>query len=334
MKAIFRISGIIYLIFLILWFYSCKKEFVPTLTTTDITNITSTSVISGGTITDEGSSPVIARGVCWNKMSNPTVEDNKTVDNAGIGTFNSSITGLSNNITYYLRSYATNGAGTSYGNELSFILWMNVPGPSITDADGNSYYSVKIGVQIWMAKNLNTTKYNDISLIPNLTINSEWEAEEGTTGHNGAYCWYDNDAATYKTAYGAFYNWYAVNTGKLCPVGWHIPSDAEWTVLVNYLGGEYVAGDKLKEAGQIHWYGVYSGQSTATNESGFTALGGGHRTYYGAYEKIGTIGLWWSATSSDATGAVGCGMSYGDTDVGINGPRNKKEGYSVRCIKD
>lgn len=144
----------------------------------------------------------------------------------------------------------------------------------VVDAGGNVYTTVIIGNQEWFTENLRTTKYNNGTPIPNITSNSEWG--NLTTG---AYAWYDNDEATYKYAQGALYNWYAVETGNLCAAGWHVPTDAEWTTLTDYLGGASVAGGKLKATGTIEaetglWHDPNTG---ATNETGFTALPGGGR---------------------------------------------------------
>ena len=162
----------------------------------------------------------------------------------------------------------------------------------IKDGDGNVYTSVKIDTQVWIVENLKTTKYNDGIAIPLVTDNSDWG--NLTTS---AYCWYTNDAAANKSTYGSIYNWYAVNTGKLCPTGWHVPTDEEWTILINYLGGGSVAGNKLKEAGTIHWISPNAG----TNESGFTALPGGRRTSAGIYVSLTDYGYWWSSTESSST---------------------------------
>ena len=173
--------------------------------------------------------------------------NSKTTDGSGTGTFTSSITGLTAGTTYYVRAYATNSAGTGYGNDISFTTQQGGVG-NVTDDDGNVYHSVTIGTQVWMVENLKTTKYNDGTSIPLVTDATDW--------HNlltPGYCWNNNDEATYKATYGALYNWYTVNTGNLCPTGWHVPGDAEWTTLTTYLGGEDVAGGKLKEVGITHW---------------------------------------------------------------------------------
>jgi len=196
---------------------------------------------------------------------------------------------------------------------------------TVTDIDGNVYKTVTIGTQVWMASNLKTTKYNDGKNIPNVTVDGTWE-----TLTTGAYCWYNNDEATYKATYGALYNWYAVNTGKLCPVGWHLPTDAEWTKLITYLGGKSVAGGKLKETGAIHWY---IPNTEATNSSGFTALPGGYRYDNEAFDGVGYYGTWWCSTELNTNTAWGWSMGYGGSSAGRS-IYNKASGFSVRCLRD
>ena len=200
----------------------------------------------------------------------------------------------------------------------------NVTYGTITDIDGNVYKTVTIGTQTWMAENLKVTRYNDGTAIPNVTDNAAWAGLS-----TGAYCWYNNDIS-HKATYGALYNWYAVNTGKLAPAGWHVPTDGEWTTLTTYLG-ESVAGDKLTETGISHWANPNAG---ATNETGFTALPGGHSD--GFFGFIGYIGCWWSATEYDPYSvffrSLGLGPINGIVSRGINW--NKSVGYSVRCVKD
>jgi len=172
-----------------------------------------------------------------------------------------------------------------------------------------------------MVENLKTTSYNDGTAIPLVTDNTAW-SNLSTPG----YCWYNNDAATYKVTYGALYNWYTVNTGKLCPTGWHVPTDAEWTTLTTYLGGESIAGGKLKETGTSHWDSPNTG---ATSETGFTALPGGLRYYDGTFDGLGYYGLWWGATED----AWGQGVGYDYIDV-TRGSSDKSYGFSVRCVRD
>jgi uncharacterized protein (TIGR02145 family) len=200
-------------------------------------------------------------------------------------------------------------------------------GTTINDADGNIYHTVTIGTQVWMVENLKTTKYNDGTAIPLVTDGEAW-GKLTTPG----YCWYNNDAATFKATYGALYNWYAVNTGKLCPTGWHVPTDAEWTKLTTFLGGNGIAeGGKLKETGTSHWKSPNTG---ATNVKGFTALPGGYRGGYGvAFYNVGSYGYWWSSTESRSYSAWRREMGYDESDVSSN-DGNKEAGCSVRCIRD
>ena len=195
------------------------------------------------------------------------------------------------------------------------------------DTDGNVYHTVNIGKQVWMVENLKTTKFNDGTVISLVSDIIAWGSL--TTP---AYCWYNFniDESTYKNIYGALYNWHTVKTGKLCPKGWHVPSDAEWTTLTTHLGGENVAGDKLKETGTAHWT---RSKTVATNESGFTALPGGLRDDYGAFDYLYVQGHWWSSTEYDKGYAWRRGLSSLYSDV-FRRAYSKAFGYSVRCIKD
>lgn len=198
------------------------------------------------------------------------------------------------------------------------------PLTTVSDIDGNVYHPIKIGNQIWMVENLKTTKFSDGVRIDNIKDNTSWNNLTSP-----AYCWYANDVAN-KTVYGALYNWYSVNTGKLCPSGWHVPSDEEWTIMTTLLGGENIAGGKLKEAGNAHWINSNLG---ATNESGFTALPGGNRIFNGVFDYEGVRGSWWTATDFDSRTAWQRVMYciYGDVS---RSNYYMRFGFSVRCLKD
>ena len=301
----------------------------PVLSTATVNSITGISATSGGNVTAQGSSAIDARGVCWSTSQNPTTADAHTTDGSGTGSFTSNMTGLIANTLYYVRAYATNGSGTSYGNLLTFTTPQGTGG-TVTDMDGNVYHTITIGTQVWLVENLKTTRYNDGTSIPLVTDNNAWK-NLTTPG----YCWYNNDAAANKTAYGALYNWYAVNTGKLCPAGWHVPTDAEWTTLTTYIGGETIAGGKMKltgtiEAGTGLWHDPNTG---ATNESGFSAVPADMRDGIGAFNAIGYGGYWWSSSrnlSSDAWYRdVGCNDGGVTRSTIFN-----SEGLSVRCIRN
>lgn len=204
---------------------------------------------------------------------------------------------------------------------------------TVIDQDGNKYKTVTIGKQTWMAENLRTTIYNDGTAIPNITADNEWVALA-----SDAYCNYNNTISIDSIAtFGRIYNWYAVNTGKLAPTGWHVATDTDWTELTNYLGGPIVAGSKLKEIGTTHWI---SPNNNATNQIGFTALPGGYRynvgnfCNHGAFCNQGYNGFWWSATESNATNAWHRNISHANSGIDRSGGSSKVLGFSVRCVKD
>jgi hypothetical protein len=208
----------------------------PTLTTTAASAITITTASSGGSISSDGGATVTARGIAWSTNNNPTIDlSTKTVDGSGTGIFTSDISGLAAGTTYYVRAYATNSFGTSYGNQIIF-------NSSVTDVDGNVYGAVKIGNQVWTKENLNVSKYRNGDIIPQVTNQTEWS--NLTTG---AWCYYENSTAN-GTTYGKLYNWYAVNDPRgLAPQGWHVSSNDEWTVLTTFLGGKALREAKLKK---------------------------------------------------------------------------------------
>jgi uncharacterized protein (TIGR02145 family) len=310
----------IFLICSVICLTACKKEPEPlALTTAGVTDITYLSATSGGDITSDGGSVITSRGVCWSIAQSPTTDDSKTEDGSGSGAYSSTLTDLTPNTTYYVRAYATNSDGTAYGDELPFSTGL------LTDIEGNTYNAITIGDQVWMQENLKVTKLNDGTEIPNVTDEDTW----GNTNEPG-FGWYDNYEATYGDTYGAMYNWYTVNTGKLCPDGWHVPTDAEWTILTDFLGGEEIAGGKLKEAGTEHWDAP---NTDATNVSGFTALPGGYRSNGGEYYSIKWQGRWWTSSIVDNMYVWTRHMQSNIANVNRYA-MNRNYGFSVRCLKD
>lgn len=212
----------------------------------------------------------------------------------------------------------------------TFILLSNLSAfgqennQTVTDTDGNVYNTVIIGSQTWLKEDLKVTKYNNGQIIQNITDITVWKINNP----GGAYCWYNNDVGN-KSTYGALYNWYAVQTGNLCPKGWHVPTDTEWKILATYLGIK-VAGGKLKETGTSYWVQPNKG---ADNSSGFTALPGGYRGGDGSFSSIGYGGCWWSSTEHDAYNAWYWGMGYFVSNVG-KAYVHMSSGLSVRCVKD
>jgi len=192
---------------------------------------------------------------------------------------------------------------------------------TIKDIDGNVYHSVTIGTQVWMVENLKVTKYNDNTSIDNITNTNTWNSLT-----SGAYCNYNN-LDSYVSTYGRLYNWQAVNTGKLAPKGWRIPTKSDWETLIAFLGGEGVAGGKLKATGSV-WASPNTG---ATNESGFSGLPGGCNV--NGYVEIGLDGNYWSSTSETCNFAWFLNQ-YKDKSSAELACTNKNYGYSVRCIKE
>lgn len=296
----------------------------PVVSTTAISIISQTSAVSGGNVTEDGGNAVTAKGICWSTTTSPTINDNLTNDGMGTGVFISNIVGLIASTTYYVRAYATNTAGTAYGNELSFAT-PHADCGTVTDADGNSYNTVIIGSQCWMRQNLKTTKYKNNSTITVLATNTDWQ--NNTTG---AYANYSNNN-TYVTDYGRLYNWYAVvNNAGLCPNGWHIPSDTEWQTLIDYVGGNAIAGGIIKESGTSHWNTPNTG---ATDASGFTALPGGYRNDAGYFFGIKDYGYFWSTTENNSTTSWRRDFYYNLQEVARTSFK-KLSGLSVRCVKD
>lgn len=431
------------MLFLIIAF-SCKKNppsVIPTIKTSEVAKITPTTANCGGEVVAEGDAFVTARGVCWSLQPNPALEDYKTIDGTGIGNFTSSITGLKSELTYYVRAYATNAAGTVYGEQKVFITppidpkvtkpvisyvtphtatvnvnikyydisqidkygicWstnidpypnnpnvntiyfhsssdttsvdytykmLQLPlnttfyirafvaktvgptyyygdvntfttvdnnGPNVTDIDGNVYHSVTIGSQAWMVENLKVKHYRNGDAIPYVSDYNQW-----ATSISGAlfYETYLNQSSL--DALGGLYNWYAINDSrKIAPMGWHVPSNAEWQSLLDFLGGSSSAGIKLKEAGFAHWSIPNSHWTPnlpdATNEWGFTALPGGKVFDNGRIiiANGGLYGYWWMADENNATTGLNFSLGFDYISSFIN-IIDKSEGLSVRCIKD
>ncbi|MCO5233765.1 MAG: fibrobacter succinogenes major paralogous domain-containing protein [Chitinophagales bacterium] len=344
------------IVFAIVFSISCTKDSsppkskdaleLPSITTGVISNITSSSATAGGHIAYDGRSPVIARGVCYSTDTIPTIDNSfVTKDGIGTGDFTSVLSGLTKNTRYYIRAYATNSKGTAYGylgefktknaipDSIKYFLNPSLIYGSLIDIDGNKYPTVQIGAQTWMAENLKTTRYNDGALISMAEDKVDWK--NNTTG---AWVYFRNDSS-YNRLFGKLYNWYAVNTDKLCPLGWHIPSNTEWEALFAYLVPR--AGSKLKSRGVLSLYTGYwtsfspNTESDATNESGFTGMPGGYRIYdASSYTNFNSDAYFWSATDRENTKVAWyMHLGHNSIDAGLSND-NKGNGYSCRCLKD
>lgn len=210
---------------------------------------------------------------------------------------------------------------------MGFLI--QIQAQTVTDIDGNKYQTVTVGTQIWMKENLKSTKFNDGIPIAFVKDNSSW----GNLTSPG-YCWYNDSLSKYKNTYGALYNWYACSR-RLCPKDWHVPSDDEWAVLINHLGGENIAGGKLKEKNSAHW----RRPNIASDSSNFTALPGGYRSTdglfitVGAFDALGIGGGWWSTAMKDNKNSWGRTIYFNTGRINRVSNLNTV-GFSVRCLKD
>jgi len=307
---------------------SCEKNDdgdLPEITTIAPYDIGAETATAGGAITSNGGSRVTARGVCWDTIAAPTIADDKTEDGTGIGNFTSSVIDLIAGKTYYLRAYATNKAGTAYGNEESFST--SLPGVFIDSRDGNTYRTVTIGSQVWMAENL---KY-----LPEVHSNDEFDHRNspgyGVFGYNGSNLAEAKSHPNYNS-YGVLYNWDAAMSA--CPSGWRLPSATEWDALENF-----IKNDGLVDAG---WEGNalkatrgWNCGVPGTDNYGFTALAGGVRSADGLFYDTGLYSNWWTSTvgSNDCCAAYrSLVCTYGMISSSSGG--NKFGGFYVRCIRD
>ena len=306
------------------------------------------SIISGryslfGKLVSSGSE---GNGIRISHESSTVAQDNK-IDSKGMGTESEMQYNTGDRLKLRGKSGVYSTVITDVPEASKTITYNFI---ACTDGDGNNYPIVQIniakgttdnlvaaeepGTQTWMAENLKTTKFNDNADIPWVIDGILW-CQQGEK-HLPAYTWYKNSDITYKDTYGALYNWHAVNTGKLCPAGWHVPNDDEWIALVTYLGGWSIAGGKLKETGTSHWESPNTG---ATNETGFTALpGGGRNDDGGFFDEIGYLGIFWSSLDFyPYTRAHILDILYNSSNAGMNAgidETSKVRGFSVRCIKD
>jgi len=291
------------------------------------------------TILSDGGSPDTSRGVCIGTTNSPDTSK-KLIrkikgGSIGIGTFSMKFANLAVNTTYYVRPYAINANGLSYGTEWSFVLPFFINGDGVIDIDGNNYNTIilnrytssgpnrKKGPE-WMKTNLKTTRYQNGSLIATDLDNTSWSKDT-----SGAFSIYNNVSSNNNT-YGKLYNFYAVaNPLGLCPVGWRIPSDAEWTTLENFLGGKNIAGGLLKAVSGL-WASPNKG---AQNLSGISALPGGNRNDAGNFNVNGNYGYWWTSTKKNSSEALYRSVDYNNINS-YTDETKKQNGFSIRCIKD
>lgn len=322
--------------------------------TAPVDSVDYTSAICGGNVLSDGGATVTSRGLCWSTSPNPTVADSNVILGTGTGSFTSHLTGLTANTLYYIRAFATNAAGTAYGDELTFVTTSGVPCPgaaTVTDIEGNVYNTVQIGEQCWMKENLRTRHYANGSAIP--------LAAGSVSSTMAAYCFYPNDDSTRVDMYGLLYNWKAVMENSnssnsnpsgiqgVCPTGWHVPSESEWSQLLSYVSSqsEYICGGDstqiAKALASKYGWGNYTcdseqysccevrENSNLNNATGFSALPARSTSsnYYG--------GNFWSCTENSSYYSYPYSIQlrnyYSYVSVEIS---SKGYGFSLRCLRD
>ena len=326
------------------------QEGLPTVFTLAATNVTGTSAKCGGNITADGGSTITARGICWGVSSSPTVDGDHIANGTGAGSFYVNLNDLQSGITYHVRAYAVNSVGTAYGNEITFTTATPTvdgepcPGmPTVTDADGNIYNTVAIGQQCWMKENLKTTQFSDGTAIP-------WSSSNSTVPNR----YNPGGNASNVTTYGYLYNWYAVMNGNassnsnpspvqgVCPSGWHVPSNMEWSQLTGYVSAftDFQCDNNSQNiakalAATTNWTAIGSilcavGYNTNNNNAtGFSALPSGNRT-----GSVGSNAYFWTCTQSDVGTAYAIGLSYNSPSLTVSADNAKTAGFAVRCVSD
>jgi len=311
----------------------------PTLITKPIQNIGLYAAKSGGEVESDGGSSITQKGIVWNTQPNPTISlTTKTLNGSGVSSFEANLNQLNPNTIYYVRAYATNSVGTSYGNELTFTT-LPIP-TSVSDIDGNVYSVLVLGNQIWMQENLKTTKYCNGDPIPMYMSNVQWQ--DLTTG---GWSYYDNFSGN--ESYGKLYNYYAATDNRNpCPCGWHVPTDAEWTQLENHLIANGMNFDNTTQGNKIAksmasknmWqassiFGAVGFNPSTNNTSGFNGIPAGRRFNTGEFVNLGSTAAWWTSTQQNSTLAWYRWLSKDGLDS-KRSSSNKSFGYNIRCIMD
>ena len=287
------------------------------LTLLDIKNITGTSARFEAKILSKGEGTISQIGYCWSTLQNPTILANKIngtwKDSIN---FSNTIYSLTKNTKYYARAFAYNEFGISYSNQIEF---------STLNKEDSLLESVKIGTQIWTTKNLDVSTYRNGDTIRHARTPEEWQ--DAASKGEGAWCYYNHDPKNGEV-YGKLYNWYAVKDSRnLAPSGYHIPSDLEWSLLTEYLGGEEIAGFKMKSTSG--WYDNGNGD----NSSGFNGLPGGYCNNNGSFGDITGYGNFWCSSENNASSAWFRFLFSYSTKVLRDG-YGKYNGFSVRCLRD
>lgn len=357
----FRISPFVLIALIII--SSCKEDEpsedpagLATITTMAVDDISSFDATSGGNISSDGGAAITLRGLVWGTAENPTTAENEGISSEGEGSdaFTSSMTNLLPYTTYFVRAYATNSAGTAYGNQLEFETLPEGAFSTVTDIDGNVYWTVALGDNEFMAQNLRTTRYSDGTAIPTGLSDEEW-----SNTNEGAYTIYPyNDTIGSTRAfepvlelddYGYLYNGWAAIYGNPCPEGWHVPSNEEWQSSIDWVESyynlyNYEVGDALKSCRQVNsplgggcktiWHPRWNedDQAYGTNRAFFLALPSGHVNTNHGYSGIGKDVHWWTSSINSASYTQFIGLLFDNSGV-LGGASPNNYGYSIRCYR-
>jgi len=309
-------------------FFSCKKESKPVtnpvVTTYAPEFVASTVITVGFKVESDGGSKITDCGLYIGDAPSPETLGSKVQIASDTGSFYLYLSGLDASTQYYMKAYAINAKGTGLGDQVTFTT-----PPKITDFENNNYETVSIGTQSWITSNLKTVHYqNGDPIISTVPVTFDISGES-----NPKYQWsYNGDDVTNYTIYGKLYTYYTVtDSRKICPSGWHVPTDNDWVTLENYLGGANSAASFLKESGNNHWVAPYN--TDAYNVTLFTALPGGTRSATGTFSFLYNYGYFWSTTEADASTSWVRSMYVQSSQLKRENI-SKKNAASVRCIKD
>jgi uncharacterized protein (TIGR02145 family) len=316
---------------------------LASISTSPISSITSSTAISGGNIANDGGSLITHRGVVLNINPGPTTANTVVNSGLGLGNFASNIVGLIPNTTYFVRSYATNSAGTAYGNEISFTTNQAAaitsnPGSGV-NFGGYFYPSIILGNgQEWMTENLKTSVFANGQILANLQDVNQWSM----AGFDSTAAWVNwNNDPIYDGSLGKLYNWYAVlDNRNVCPNGWHVPSALEWDQLIAYLDPNYlsynvswtslIAGEKLKST--VGW--DINGGLNGIDLIGFSAKDAGSCTGFQDFNGVNSTIFWTSTNTNQMTVTpVGVELNGFGHDLDIVTP-DATQGASIRCLKN
>jgi uncharacterized protein (TIGR02145 family) len=313
------------LVLLILLLPGCKKKIgeAPAVQTVAPDFYSSKMATLGLKVTSLDGKPISDCGLYISLSAGAEITGQKFQMGSDTGFFAGQITGLTAETAYYVKAYAINAAGKTLGQEIIFTT-----PPFLIDYDNNVYSTVIIGSQTWMGKNLQVAHFSNGDPVPTTTP----ETNDISSENSPIYFWDANGDPAATVIYGSLYTWYAVtDTRNVCPTGWHVPSDAEWSQLEDAVGGYLYAASLLKEAGNTDWLAPYN--TDANNMSCFTALPAGYRPATGGFALLQNEAHFWSSTESEATKGWERALtatSYSDTRQGAA----KNSGESVRCVKN